>query len=291
MTTSTNHSECAECDTVIDAAMDTPNVRAACVGCGSTKRKIYVASGDVRPTNYFLDKFVSHRFSLLTVCGAADVPAEENWLGGFIQWSAFVATPSSKERAYIFNFLRRAQGALSTYRQARESLIEHLATPSNVLSPYFRALLNFEFAIAQCYQACELVAKASQVKVFEPKVGDHYEQLHCLYIDSKHMDEMIKGGLMPADATTALWITNEGLESQRGKLSFSEFESVLAEMSKFANTLSMPPKLLVDLVLGSGAPSADSGATDVAEVEKDMRTLERWGLEANSDVKRNRVAD
>jgi hypothetical protein len=80
----------------------------------------------------------------------------------------FGASLPAKTRAYVFNFLRRAEGASSAYRVARIALIEYLETPRNVLSPYFRALLNFEVCISQCYQGYELLATASGQKFFEP---------------------------------------------------------------------------------------------------------------------------
>lgn len=241
MTSSTNRTECADCGAVLDSSRDTVDAREACSSCGSTKRKQFLSVTNPQPTNYFLDKFVSHRLSLLTVCGASDVPRGDNWLGDFIHWTAFVATPDPTSRAYMFNFLRRAEGALSAYALARESLIEHVSTPRNIMSSYFQALLNFEVAIAQSYQALELLAKATGEKVFKPKTFTEYERLHTLYIDSKHTDEMIDGKKIPVEATTSLWITNEGLESGRGRVSFREFENMLIEMAEFAKQLASPP--------------------------------------------------
>ena len=63
---------------------------------------------------------------------------------------------SGQPRAYIFNFLRRAEGASLAYREARKALIEYVSTPENVISPYFKALLFFEVCISQCYQGYDL---------------------------------------------------------------------------------------------------------------------------------------
>lgn len=241
MTNSANRAECAECGACVNTELDEVDARTACESCGSTKRKIFLTAANAQPTNYFLDKFVSHKLSLLTECGAAEVPRGDNWLGDFIHWTAFVAVPDAVSRAYMFNILRRAEGALSAYASAREALIEHVSTPRNILSPYFKSLLNFEVAIAQCYQALELLAKATGEKVFEKNALSEYERLHTLYIDSKHTDEMIDGGKFPLEATTSLWITNEGLESGRGRVSFREFEKMLIEMAEFAKQLASPP--------------------------------------------------
>jgi hypothetical protein len=134
----------------------------------------------------------------------------------------------------VFNFLRRAEGALSAYRETRTALIEYLENPRNVLSPYFRALLNFEVCISQCYQGYELPATASGEKFFEPNEKSEAERLQMLYVDSKHIDRMIDGGKIPTEATAAIWITNHGLESSRATLSFDELIEMLLNMGRLA---------------------------------------------------------
>jgi hypothetical protein len=191
-----------------------------------------------RPTNYMLDNFVAHKLSLLTECGAPEFTSDENWLGAFILNSVFIAALLPKPRAYAFNFLRRAQGALSSYRLARLELIDYLQTPRNVLSPYFRALLHFEVCISQSYQALELLATASRRDVFDKKDGSKEERLHRLYIRSKHMDKMIEGGQIPTEATAAIWITNQGLECSSASLSFEELLSLLKWIMEMADRIS-----------------------------------------------------
>lgn len=124
-----------------------------------------------------LDNFVAHRLSLLTKCGARELPAQANWLNTFILTSVLKVRLPTETRAYVFNFLRRAEGASSAYREARVALIEYINTPPNVLLPYFRALLNFEVCISQCYQGYELLARASGKKLFERNDGSEAERL------------------------------------------------------------------------------------------------------------------
>jgi hypothetical protein len=118
-----------------------------------------------------LDKFVAHRLSSLTECGAPELTGDHVWLGLFVINNVFIATLAPEPRAYAFNFLRRAEAAFASYRSARSDLIEYTRTPGNVLSPYFRALLNFEVCIAQTYQAFELLATAMKKRVFDDKDG------------------------------------------------------------------------------------------------------------------------
>jgi hypothetical protein len=163
---------CTECGSPIDTTADTLDTRVPCPNCDGKRRTVtaQLSATGMQPSNYMLDKFVGHKLSLLTECGARELPTSTNWLNAFILNDVFVfgASLPAKTRAYVFNFLRRAEGASSAYRVARIALIEYLETPRNVLSPYFRALLNFEVCISQCYQGYELLATASGQKFFEP---------------------------------------------------------------------------------------------------------------------------
>jgi hypothetical protein len=192
-----------------------------------------------RPSNYMLDNFVAHKLSSLTECGAPEFTSSGNWLGAFILNSVFVTRLEPKPRAYLFNFLRRAEGAISSYQTARINLIEYLQTPRNELSPYFRALLHFEVSISQCYQGLELLATGSRLrKPFDERDNSKEERLYRLYIRSKHMDRMIESGQIPTDATAALWITNQGFECSKAALSFDEFMSLLKWVAEVADRIS-----------------------------------------------------
>jgi hypothetical protein len=192
----------------------------------------------MQPSDYFLDNFVAHKLSLLTKCGAPELTTNANWISAFVLTRAFTAPLPQKKRAYAFNFVRRTEGAFSAYREARTALIEYLRTPRNVVSPYFRALLNFEVCIAQCCQGYELLATASGQKF--PQKNDKSEagRVYALYIDSKHMDQMIDGGKLPTEATAAIWITNIGLESKRAAVTFDELFEALHHMGELADELS-----------------------------------------------------
>lgn len=237
MPTSHSHTECLECCAVIDTTADTPDRLVPCQKCGSIKRAHHLSATGGQPSNYLLDNFVAHKISLLTECGARELPGV-NWLNTFILTCVFRVSLPAKTRAYVFNFIRRVEGAFSAYREARVALTEYVNTPRTVLSPYFRALLNFEVSISQCYQGYKLLATFSGEKFFEQNDGSESERLHMLYIDSKHMDSMIDGGKMPTEATSAIWITNNGLESIRAALSFDELLEMLLNMGRLAEQLS-----------------------------------------------------
>jgi predicted RNA-binding Zn-ribbon protein involved in translation (DUF1610 family) len=230
-----DHMKCSDCGTVIDADAETTT---SCPNCGISNRTITASGTSGRPSDYMLDNFVAHKLSSLTDCGAPEITSNGSWLGAFILNSVFIANLAPEPRSYAFNFLRRAEGALSSYRSARLDLIEYFQTPRNVLSPYFKALLNFEVCISQSYQGLELLATAGRVKVFDKGDDSKEERLERLYVQSKHMDRMIVSGQIPTEATAALWITNQGLECSKAELSFEELQSILNWLAAVADRIS-----------------------------------------------------
>jgi hypothetical protein len=191
----------------------------------------------MQPTNYLLDNFIAHRLSELTVCGAPELAQEAKWLNTFILKTVFHFSLPPKTRAYLFNFLRRTEAASAAYVEARRQLIEHLETPRNVVSPHFLSLAQFEVCIAQCYQGYELLARAAQSKLYEPGDDSAEEKLQTVYVDSKHMDRMIHGEKLTESAPSGIWITNSGLESSRGAISFEELHGLLTDMHRLAEKL------------------------------------------------------
>ena len=205
--------------------------------------------GEGRFSDYFLDTFIAHRLSNLTQCSAPTLESDAKWLNAFILNCAFRVKLPGKTRSYIFNFLRRVEGATSAYRSTLECIREYLDTPRNVFSPYFLALSHVEICVSQCYQAFELLSRASTLAIYAPGDGSPEERLQMVYIDSKHMDRMIVGDKLPGEATSGVWITNEGVASARGSLSFVELHGLLTKMHSLAEKLSA---LAVDTGEGRG---------------------------------------
>jgi hypothetical protein len=229
---------CNECGAEIDESLDRDGVRTPCPKCGSSARKMLMRAGPGQLTNYSLDHFVAHRLSELTECGAPELQQNPLRLNDFILNSIFRVKIEQTLRAYLFNFLRRADAAGIAYGTARTALIEYINTPRATISPYFTALAQFEVCISQVYQGHELFATATKQQVFKKGANSPEERLNVLYNDSKHMNKMIFGGLLPEPATTGIWITNGGLESSRTRVSFVELHAVLVEMYGAAEVLS-----------------------------------------------------
>ena len=230
--------ECADCGSALDPARDTAEGRAPCPQCGSIKRAYFATMTHAQPSNYLLDNYIAHKLSELTQCHAPELKDDAKWLNNFILNSVFRVQLPAKLRAYVFNFLRRTEGATSAYRAALAEINEYLNTPRNVISPYFRALSHIEICIGQCYQGYELLARASGESIYTHGDGSPEERLQIVYVDSKHMDRMIAGDKLPDEATAGLWITNTGIASARGALTFVELHGILSNMHSLAERLS-----------------------------------------------------
>lgn len=192
----------------------------------------------MQPSNYVLDNFVAHKLSELNACDAPELPDDSAWLNTFILNTVFRVRLEQKTRAYLFNFLRRTEGAISAYRAGCAAVREYIATPRNVISPYFSALSQFEICVSQSYQGYELLARAAGEKIYEEGDGSPEERLQKIYVDAKHMDRMISGDKLPEEATAGIWITNTGLASARAVLSFTELHGILVNMHGLAEKLS-----------------------------------------------------
>jgi hypothetical protein len=147
-----------------------------------------IKAGDVlmQPSDHLLDNFVAHKLSSLTECGAPELSMATPWLNVFILNNVFQVRLTPEKRAYAFNIIRRAEGAVSAYREAREALGEYITTPRNTVSPYFRSLLNFEVCISQCWQGCQLIMRATGEKLFQKKGNSNGEVTQSLYRREAH---------------------------------------------------------------------------------------------------------
>jgi DNA-directed RNA polymerase subunit RPC12/RpoP len=68
--------ECMDCGALIDTAADTRDSPVPCPNCCGTKRTVHLqgSATAMQPSNYLLDNFVAHKLSMLTECGAREIP-------------------------------------------------------------------------------------------------------------------------------------------------------------------------------------------------------------------------
>jgi hypothetical protein len=187
-------------------------------------------------TDYSLDTFIAPKLSLLTKCNAPELLLSSNWLSPFILNTMFVIPiyPANSRRTCMVAFLRRAEATFLTYRKAREQLIEYLIPrPQRVFSLYFESVLYFETCLSQWSQAADILRAVFQIDYFKTGDNSKEQRINSLYNDTKHLDEKRALGEI-ADATPAIWITNDGLEGRSGVLSFSELHEAVLEIGTLA---------------------------------------------------------
>ncbi len=186
-------------------------------------------------SDYALDKFVAPKLSELTACGADKLAEPENLLSNFILNNIVVVRYVEPMRANAFNMIRRVDQASYEYEQGRDNLSKYLNTPPEVISPYFRALSHFEQCVAMLYQSALFAARLVDEKVlYKQGDGSFFERMNKLYTASKHMVERIEQGRIPVDATTGVWLTNDGIECEDASVNFAELREALIERQGMA---------------------------------------------------------
>jgi hypothetical protein len=185
---------------------------------------------------YALDNFVAQDLSQLTECQAVPVAPEfpdcSSWLSSFVlNWILHISL--SKEKAALaFALIRRAEGAVVDYEEARELLTDIVGGKRNI-SLYFRCLRRFESSVGMLYQSLDFARKALGVKLFIQGDGSPYERLNQIYNNSRHSNPEA----LPAGQLHAVWIKNDGLYTDGANLTFAELRDLILDIGRIAEKL------------------------------------------------------
>ena len=187
---------------------------------------------------YALDNFVAQDLSQLTECRAAPVASEfpdcASWLSSFVlNW--IFRIPLTKEKAALaFALIRRAEGAVADYEEAREHLAKLVAGNRSIsISLYFRCLRRFESTVGMLYQSLDFVRKALGIQLFAEGDGSPYERLNLLYNKGRHSNPES----LPAGQLHAVWIRNDGLHTDGANLTFDELRDLILDIGRIADKL------------------------------------------------------
>jgi hypothetical protein len=159
---------------------------------------------------YALDKFVAQELSQLTECKAAPIapefPNHSDWLRSFVL-NCTLGFPVPKDKAALaFALIRRAQGAIDDYEDARSQLDVLVASKVRI-SIYFHCLRRFESAVAMVSQALDFCRKATGIVLFVRGDNSPYERLRMIYNRGRHCDPQT----LPGGQLHTVWIKNDGL--------------------------------------------------------------------------------
>lgn len=194
-------------------------------------------------SNFAKDRYVAPGMSTFTKADIPDMSAHKDqqtfWTLNFILSSMLRVKVPDQRRRLILTFLRRTEAAFDEYALARSATLDYLDEPSRV-SAYLRALRHWEVFLSQAWQACSLFMKLSSQEIFRKGDGSPYERLNMAHNTSKHSDSRSEAGLIPAESTMPLWLTNEGIACKRVCLAYCELRDILAELALLADRLSNP---------------------------------------------------
>lgn len=198
-----------------------------------------------------LDNLTAPKLSLLSSCGAPDVPELPSYQGSLVLNHAFgFGNYKEPVKVLLLSFLRRLQSATQGYRNGRENLESFVsALPQHKLRSFNTALAHFEDCIfnANIAIAC-LNGLGKHLRSSDPTVppvftvgdGSDYDRLRLLGNRIKHFDEDV----INAESTgksiplAPVWITNHGLEASTASLSFVELADILTAQAGDAKAFS-----------------------------------------------------
>jgi hypothetical protein len=202
-------------------------------------------------SNYGLDTFVAQDLSHLTECRPAPIapafPDYSSWLSSFVaNWIFRIPLPKDKA-ALAFALIRRAEGAIEDYEEARSHLANLVAAGSSV-SLYFRCLRRFESTVAMLSQSLDFGRKALGIKLFDSRDGSLYERLNLIYNKGRHSNPE----MLPPGQLHAVWIKNDGLYTEGASLTFDELRNLVVLIGHVANKLAkgeVPAQAKTDIVI------------------------------------------
>jgi hypothetical protein len=202
-----------------------------------TNYELKANSSTMRYAGHLLDKYGAPKLSELTTCNAPALEEPPNYLGSFVLNSIFlVAYPELLGRLVLI-FGRRVIHAVNEYRTGRELLFSYLEQLKQTNSHFLlamRATTYFEHCIASLCQAAALLGRIQETVQPDLQVAEkdeREERLIRIWNRSKHFDEdIVAKKLANADITAPVWLTNEGISSEKASVTFDELHSVLSSL-------------------------------------------------------------
>ena len=190
-------------------------------------------------------------FNAAKIPDMSDYHKESNhWVANHFLNSVFRARLEAPLNAYVYNYLRRAEGAFSEHDLARAATADFLASGGQSPSRYAASLMHWEFFLGQCWQAYALLDKLTRVasetekpSIFDQGDGSVEERLNTLYNSMKHVEKRIAAGQILEGATTPVWLTKEGLQSTDILLKYEETGDILRDVARWADLLVDPVEI------------------------------------------------
>jgi hypothetical protein len=201
-------------------------------------------------SSFVLDRFIATGVSAFKQADIPDMsecePQSGHWVNNHFLNSVLRGGFEHPISAYVHNYMRRAEGAFVAHAEARRHSQRFIELEGQAPGAYARALSQWEIFLTDAWQAeailMKLIEKVADetYRVFEKGDGSIGERLHLLYNAMKHSESRIASGQMPEEGLVPVWLTNEGLQSTDGFLTFVETGEILEEIAHWANVFVDP---------------------------------------------------
>jgi len=209
---------------------------------------------NVRFASHVLERYIAPGIGEFTRAAIPDVSANDpestRWVANHFLNSTLRAAYHLPMGAHIQHYLRRSEAAFAEHARAREATFSFLESGGQSPADYSKALLYWEYFLGQSWHAyslllcvVRLLSDDDTLKVFKPNDGSVEQRLNLLYNAMKHVEKRIDAGQIPENATSPVWLSNRGLESTDGHLTFHETGTILRDLAKWANVLVDPKEV------------------------------------------------
>lgn len=168
-------------------------------------------------------------------------PETLHWLSNYTLNSVLSGALPSPQREHRFAFLRQAMIAYSEHNMARYATLTFLEAEEQSFGRYFIAIHHWEQFLAGAWHALDALERAGIVgRLYEPGDGSIAEDLHGLYLQTKHAESQVENGRMPSQGELAIWLCNSGLRSDDHELTFDETGELLTRIRDWAHVVEDP---------------------------------------------------
>jgi hypothetical protein len=183
---------------------------------------------------------------------AADVPNllpefddSPSWLGNHFVSSLLGSRFDHGMRQLVLGYLRRASGALATYKRAgnlTRTFLQERGEGRTPVAQYYAAVNAWEEFVLHLTMALDLLRHINAGKgLFQKNDGSPEQRLYTLANHIKHIDSCIASGQCTETDTLPLWLSNEGLESFGITVTYGESAAVLTNIALLADSLQDRP--------------------------------------------------
>lgn len=188
-----------------------------------------------------LDKFLAPNVSNFRHAEIPDMSGESSsWLSKYFLNNLLRGSFPDPFRQYVFNYLRRVEGAHAEHKYARSTTLKFLHGSRQSMSRYMEAILHWESFLGHSWMAYALTEPLNDTRPFEKGDGSVEEIVNHLYNRSKHSETAISAGQLPPEGTISVWMEDDGLHGIDVMLSWEKTGEVLQDLSNFANMLEDP---------------------------------------------------